>query len=304
MFQAPPIIHFEVFASLPDRFRRVDGSAPWLKVQKRNAPSDSFLEGPSFDRDGNLYVTDIPYGRIFKIAPDASVELVVEYDGEPNGLKFHRDGRAFIADHKNGILALDVTDGTLETICDRPKLERFRGVNDLFFASNGDLYFTDQGQSGLQDPSGRLYRLDRSGRLECVLDGIPSPNGVLLSPDEDSVLVSVTRANQVWRAPLLLDGGTSKVGAFLQLSGGFGPDGMAMDVDGNLAVSHPGLGSVWLFSPQGEPILRIASKTGKVVTNCAFGGPDRRWLYATEADTGLVLQAELDTPGLEMFGLS
>ena len=63
---------------------------------------------------------------------------------------------------------------------DRANGERFKGVNDLVFASNGDLYFTDQGQTGLHDPTGRLFRLRQSGKLELVLDGIPSPNGMQL----------------------------------------------------------------------------------------------------------------------------
>jgi sugar lactone lactonase YvrE len=54
--------------------------------------SRTLLEGPSFDR-GNLYVTNIPYGQILKVSSTGEFSLVVEYDGEPNGLKIHRDGR-------------------------------------------------------------------------------------------------------------------------------------------------------------------------------------------------------------------
>ena len=177
MFAAPPDVETEVFASLPEKYRRTGETAEWLRVQKRNASHDSFLEGPSFDAEGNLYVTDIPYGRIFRISPEGRFDLVAEYDGEPNGLKFHRDGRAFLADHKHGILALDVGTGKVEAVCDRPRLERFKGVNDLFFAPSGNLYFTDQGQSGLHDPSGRVYRLATDGRLECLLDNVRARTG-------------------------------------------------------------------------------------------------------------------------------
>ena len=71
--------------------------------------------------------------------------------------------------------------------------------------------------------------------------------------------------------------------AFIQLSGGLsGPDGMAMDEQGNLAVVHAGFGTVWHFSPQGEPLARIRSCAGIRTTNIAYGGPDRRTLYITE----------------------
>ncbi len=301
MFAAPPIIETEVFASLPEHFRKKNQTAEWLRVQMRGAQVHSFLEGPSFHRDGSLYVTDIPYGRIFRISPSGEFSLVLEYDGEPNGLKLHADGRIFIADHKQGILVLDPVTNRLSVYLDRPQLEHFKGVNDLFFAPNGDLYFTDQGQSGLQDPSGRVYRYTADGQLSCLLSNVPSPNGIVLAPDGASLLVAVTRANAVWRAPLLEDGTLSKVGIFLNLSGGVGPDGMALDIDGNLAVCHPGLGCVWLFDPYGEPIARVVSRTGRIVTNCAYGGPERRWLYITESDTGMVLRARMPRPGQPMY---
>ncbi len=60
MFAPPPVIETEVFASLPEPLRKTGQSAEWLRVQRRGAMMDSFLEGPSFDREGNLYVVDIP----------------------------------------------------------------------------------------------------------------------------------------------------------------------------------------------------------------------------------------------------
>ena len=159
MFAPPPVIETEVFARLPDKYRKAGQPSAWLSAQMRGAPMHSLLEGPAFDREGNLYVVDIAFGRVFKVSPAGEFELAAEYDGEPNGLKFHRDGRAFIADHSRGIMVMDPASGAVEPYCDRPRLERFKGTNDLTFASNGDLYFTDQGQSGLQDPSGRVYRL-------------------------------------------------------------------------------------------------------------------------------------------------
>ena len=78
-------------------------------MQRGGAPTDCFLEGPSFDRAGNLFVVDVAWGRIFRIAPDGRVELFTEYDGEPNGLKTHRDGRIFITDYRHGLMLLDPT---------------------------------------------------------------------------------------------------------------------------------------------------------------------------------------------------
>ena len=110
MFAKPPDIETRVFASLPDKFRR-SARSDWAHIQMRGRELDSFLEGPSFDLEGNLYVVDIPFGRVFRISPDGNWTLVVEYDGEPNGLKFDREGRMFIADHKHGIMQVDPITG-------------------------------------------------------------------------------------------------------------------------------------------------------------------------------------------------
>jgi gluconolactonase len=301
MFAAPPAIVARVFATIPESFSGINRRSTWVDVQFHGAPTANFIEGPSFDKEGNLWVTDIPWGRIFRIGSDGSVTLVAEYDGEPNGLKFHKDGRIFITDHKHGIMVLDPRTGKVEPYFDRPLLQRFKGLNDLVFASNGDLYFTDQGQTGLHDPTGRLYRLRASGQLDCILDNIPSPNGLVLNRDENILFLAVTRNNAVWRVPLMRDGTASKVGIFIQMSGGAGPDGMAIDDAGNLAVCHVGLGAVWLFGASGEPMMRINSPTGLMVTNCAYGGPDNKQLYITESRTGSVLVADMPIAGQKMY---
>ena len=155
--------------------------------------------------------------------------------------------------------------------------------------------------TGLQDPTGRVFRRRPDGHLECLLDGIPSPNGLALNRAENILFVCVTRNNAVWRVPMLPGGGTAKVGIFIQMSGGIGPDGMAMDEEDNLAICHVGLGTVWLFNRLGEPVYRVKSCTGLATTNCAYGGDDRRSLFITESSTGSVLRAELAVPGRALY---
>ncbi len=304
MFAPPPVIETRVFARIPDRYRTKGRSSVWVDAQRGGAPTDCFLEGPSFDRAGNLYVVDVPWGRIFRISPSGDVALVSEYDGEPNGLKIHRDGRIFIADFRHGIMLLDPRSGAVTPLAARLGVEHFKGVNDLVFAGNGDLYFTDQGHSGLHDPSGRVYRLTAAGRLEIVLQGIPSPNGLAFAPDESALYVNVTRDNAVWRVPFLPDRTPYKVGAFIRLSGGIGPDGLAVDEEGGLAVAHIGLGCVWLFDQFGEPTARVSSCAGRATTNVAFGGSGRRQLFITEGDSGQVLVADVAVPGLPLYSHS
>ncbi len=302
MFAPPPEIETRLFAKLPDDLLRADDRTGWLRDYQRGRALGSFLEGPSFDRAGFLYLVDIPHGRIFRVGPAGDFEVVADYDGQPNGLKIHRDGRIFIADHLNGIMELDPVNGKIMPFIPRERIADFKGPNDLFFAANGDLYFTDQGQTGLHDPTGRLYRYTSSGELECLIDNIPSPNGLVMAPDESALFLAVTRANSVWRVPFQLDGGIVKVSNFVQFPGGIGgPDGMAMDAEGNLVVAQVGGGSLWRFSPLGEPIARLRSSAGLLATNMAYGGLDNRTLFITESATGSILQADMPVPGQIMY---
>ncbi|MFC7397337.1 SMP-30/gluconolactonase/LRE family protein [Chelatococcus sp. GCM10030263] len=301
-FHPPKDVQTTVFATLPDELKTADATNEWVRFQPAGGPPSSLLEGPSFDEDGNLWCVDLPNGRIYRITPDGTFHVVTQYDGWPNGLKFHKDGRVFIADHKHGIMVLDPVNGKVEPYLVRANLERFKAVNDLFFAANGDLYFTDQGLTGLHDPTGRLFRVAPDGRVSCLLDNVPSPNGLVMNLDESMIYLAVTRGNCVWRVPLLADGGVAKVGVFVQLSGGWGgPDGLALDAEGRLFIAHVGMGSVWVVDRFGEPVYRIRSCAAMHTTNLAFGGPEGRSLFITESGSATILKAELDVPGKPMF---
>ena len=300
----PKLIVPEIFAELPTKFRKREmpsGHAVFGRVSSMPG-AGSFLEGPSFDREGRLYVTDIPHGRIFRISPEAEWELIIEYDGEPNGLKIHKDGRVFVADCKNGLMLLDAQRGTLSPIVSHDnRLRKFKGLNDLFFATNGDLCFTDYGLTGLHDPTGCVYRYTPEGRLILLADNIPGPNGLALNGKENILYIGVTRANAVWRIQLAPEGSVPRVGAFIHLSGGLGPDGMAMNESDGLAVVHPGMGAVWVFNHRGEQLYRIQLPDSEFVTNCAYGGSDRKTLYIVDSERGRICTARLPIAGRAMY---
>lgn len=296
--QTPIVRETEVFTRLPDRYRRTGERSDWADANRGGQPTDSFLEGPVFDRQGHLYVTDIPFGRLFRIDAAGEWDLVAQWDGEPNGAKFLNDRELLVTDYRNGLMAVDTLRGTVRPYLDRRNSERFKGVNDLIFDRQGNLYFTDQGQTGLHDPTGRLYRLRPSGQLDLLLSNVPSPNGVALSADERVLYLGVTRGNQVWRVPLLDDGSVAKVGAFFTSHGPSGPDGLAVDQAGRLIVANPGLGLAWVLNHRAEPEEVLTSCAGSSLTNVAYGGEGRRTLYATESVTGSVLRIDMGHAGL------
>jgi hypothetical protein len=114
-------------SSMPDEFRRKVGTE-WADANRPSAIDGVLHRRPSFDADGNLYIVDIPFGRIFKIAPDKKWSLVVEYDGWPNGLKISRDGRILVADYRHGIMELDARAGRMQKVLTSRNSESFKGV--------------------------------------------------------------------------------------------------------------------------------------------------------------------------------
>lgn len=295
--QTPPQrAQANVWTRMPEQFRQACRT-DWADANKSGEWIDSFLEGPVFDEQGNLYVTDIPFGRVFRISPAGQWELIVQYLGEPNGMKWLRKGVLLITDYRNGLMTLDVARAEVRPYLSRRNSESFKGVNDLTFDRHGNLYFTDQGQTGLHDPTGRVYRLRPDGHLDLLLANVPSPNGVVLSPDEKFLFVGATRGNEVWRAALMQDGTVSKVGRFFVSHGPSGPDGLAIDIRGNLVIANPGLGCVWLLDHQACPVGIWTSPAGNALTNIAFGGPDNQTLYCTESETGSILTIAMPYPG-------
>jgi sugar lactone lactonase YvrE len=142
----------------------------------------------------------------------------------------------------------------------------------------------------MTDQTGRVYRLTKDGRLDCLLDNGISPNGIVLSPDERFLYVAMTRSNAVWRLPLNADGSTTKAGLFFQSFGCAGPDGLAVDEEGSLFICHPSLGSVFVVDSDGVPKARIvtAPEGGKNLTNCTFGGEDGKTIFITDSIKGNV----------------
>jgi gluconolactonase len=300
MLQNPLIRPLELFSAMPEKFRQTGVRSEWADVNQGGRLADSFLEGPVFDTQGNLYVTDIPFGRVFRIDPKGEWDLVAQWHGEPNGMKFLSDTELLVTDYKNGLMRLNIQTGQVKSFLERRNSESFKGVNDLVLDARGNVYFTDQGQTGMHDPSGRVYRLSPDGKLDLLLNNVPSPNGIVLSPDERFLFVAATRGNAVWRMPLLSDGSVSKVGQFFTSYGPSGPDGLAMDESGRLLVANPGLAYVWVLSHWAEPEEILTGPKGASLTNMAFGGKDRKTLYCTDSTNGNILMADMSVAGCSL----
>ncbi|MBI3708935.1 MAG: SMP-30/gluconolactonase/LRE family protein [Proteobacteria bacterium] len=295
-FSPPRELTTRMMTRLPDRFR-IAKRNEWTEANMAGATAEAALEGPCFDASGRLYVVDIPFGRIFRIEQD-NWALVAHYDGWPNGLKVASDGTLIAADYRRGLMRIDPSAGTAVPLLGTISSEGFKGVNDLTLHPNGAILFTDQGQTGLHDPTGRVWRFWPDGRLDRLIANAPSPNGLVLNRAKTHLYIAMTRSAQIWVFALRDDAVVNKVQCFSQLPGGSGgPDGLAVDSHDRLFICDPGHGCVWVLDAHGEPCFRIVSCAGRVLTNCALAA-DGRTLVITDASTQSILACEIPPPAV------
>lgn len=261
----------------------------------------STLEGPAFDRDGNLCFVDWETSRIIALAPSGEVKEIFNTGGIPAGLAVDQDGSLWVADegdHIHGLLRID-RDGSSRVVIDSYEGSSLNGANDLIFAADGSVFFSDPWGSSAETPIGGFYRLRRDGRLDRLDSGLAFPNGVALSPDERYVYLAETYRTRILRYELRPDGHVGPKEEWAQTGPPSGPDGMAVDIDGFLYCAHYGGGRIDVFAPDGG-LVEVIPVPGANPTNCAFGGPDNRTLFVTEVETGSIYSCESAVPGLPL----
>ena len=277
-------------------------------------------EGPVWD-GRFLFFTNIVNSRIFRFDPESGGFTVWrEGTNEANGLMLDANG-VINACEGGGRRIVQYPDGG-ETIvlCAEFEGSRLNSPNDLAIDSRGRVWFTDPRYGDFRDDMEldheSVYRLDPqpdgSWNPVRVTYDTTAPNGLLLSPDEETLYVAQSKngegqKRELWAYPIV-EGGTGQesriVGDFKVLHNFYphrGVDGMCLDVDGNIIAtagwgeSGPG-GMIYVFAPDGR-VLETHPVPCDSPTNCAFAGPDLRDLYVTSTE-GHLLKARTDRQGL------
>ena len=259
------------------------------------------LEGPAFDRHGNLFFVDWVRHSIMRRSQDGELREFFNTGGIPAGLAFHPDGSLWVADEGDDIHGLlrITPDAEAAIVVNEFAGKPLNGANDLIFDNAGNIYFSDPWQTGAENPTGGFYRYTIDGELQQIDNGLAFPNGVALTHDGQYVILAETFRNRILRYRIEADGTIGPREVWATTTQPSGPDGMAMAMDGTLYVAHHGGGTVDIFMPDGNQAGSIEIP-GKRVTNCAFGGPQRTTLVITECDTGSLYSIELDVAGLPL----
>jgi gluconolactonase len=284
----------DVVGTIDRKDPRFDKLIPKDAKLLKLAEGFAWTEGPVWVPDkGYLLFSDIPNNVVNKYTPGKGVEAFLKPSGytgkekrggEPgsNGLVLDPEGRLTLCEHGDRQVTRIEKDGTKTVLAKEYRGKRFNSPNDLIFKSNGDLYFTDPPyglEKNWDDPARELdfcgvYRLAKDGKLTLLTATMSRPNGIAFSLDEKTLYVANSDPKKaVWMAFPVKDDGTLGEGKVFfdsteltKTKKGL-PDGMKIDMRGNLFATGPG--GVLVFAPDGTHLGTI--DTGEPTANCAFG---------------------------------
>lgn len=271
--------------------------APGAVIEKV-AGGFKFTEGPLWRPDGTLWFSDVQGNVVRSVTPAGKVTVLIENSGGvsrgapdafigSNGMAQAPDGSVWMVQHGARRIVRVAADHTLTPVVSRFEGKRLNSPNDLVFARDGALYFTDP-PYGLDkqddDPAKELafngvYRFAK-GRLQAVVRDLNRPNGLAFSPDFKILYVnnSDPANNLVMRYDVAADGTLANGRVFANLTSRIDglADGLKVDARGNVYTAGPG--GIWVLSAAGKHLGTI--QPPETPANCGWGD-DGKTLYIT-----------------------
>jgi gluconolactonase len=307
--------------------RRVSDKLPHQVV----ASDLQFPEGPVWLEDGSLLVVEIHGARLTRIRGEGSKETVASWAGPdragPNGAAIGPDGACYVANNGGFVWAkrgehfvpadlasgatqpdayvtgsidrVDLATGEITTLYTECDGQRLCGPNDLVFDSEGGLWFTDHGKRRAfdEDRCGVYYAKPDGSKIERALFPLHAPNGIGLSPDQETLYVAETPTGRLWSFPLTAPGKADARGkqCLVNTLGWF--DSLGVEADGTVVVAAIEHG-LCVVRPDGE--ISYVEVPGPAATNVCWGGQDLRTAYVTESLEGKLYSYEWPRSGLAL----
>lgn len=167
----------------------------YLITPQKVLQTDQYTEGVVFDRKGNLYFSQTKVGTITVLATDGSLKLWAQVKGA-NGHKIMPDGTHIVA-AQNSVIQLDENGKLLKVIAKEFNGKPLQYPNDITLDPQGGFYFTDSGDSNIQQPNGTVYYINAAGKINFVVTGLAYANGLLFTSDRKRLFVSESNKNRI-----------------------------------------------------------------------------------------------------------
>ncbi len=304
-------------ARVPDAaVREVDASfgryrLPLCKVERLAGPMTRWAEGPVWMGDARcLLWSDVPGNCIWRWDEETGATSIFRKpSGYANGNTRDRQGRLLTCEHGGRRVSRTEPDGRVVTLAEAFEGKKLNSPNDIVCKSDGSVWFTDpsfgilgnyEGTKAEPELPTQVYRWD--GKLAVVAEDINQPNGLAFSPDESVLYVVESRS--VPRKILAFDvskSGLSNRRVLIDAGPKGTPDGLRVDVDGNLwcgwGMGEAGLDGVHVFNPDGRLIGCI--DLPERCANVCFGGVHRNRLFMAASTSLYALH--VNTQGVAYF---
>jgi gluconolactonase len=240
----------------------------------------SNIEGPAFDKNGNLYVVNLEKdGTIGLVKPDGKAELFLTLPegSTANSIQFDSKGTMYLADFTgHNVLMVNMKSKKVSVYVHS---DAFNQPNDICINKRDQIFASDP---NWKESTGKLWRIDKGGKAVLLAEGLGTTNGIALSPDEKILYVNESVQKKIWAFNVDAKGNISNKRLFAEFPD-FGFDGMKCDVKGNVYVTRYGKGAIAVLSPEGKLIREVMLK-GKRCSNLVFGGPEKKHVFVTLQD--------------------
>jgi gluconolactonase len=242
--------------------------------------------------DGSVIFSETTANRTIKIDKDDNVTTFLDNTSGSNGMAFDRDGRLFVTQvpFGTGGIAILYPAAARRMLVDNYEGKPFGRANDLTVARNGGVYFTDSANAqpmpaaGVPLPPALYYLPPGSARATQLLTDVPFPNGVVLSRDEKTLYLNNTNGEYLLAFDVQADGAVKNRRNFAKYEGATanaagvlvsGADGLTLDSEGRLYAACAN--GVQVFSPQGQHLGTIPMP--RAPQNLSFAGAGKTTLY-------------------------
>jgi gluconolactonase len=293
-----------------------------------------FPEGPVFMNDGSIILVEIARGTLSKVNINGSVEVVADLGGGPNGAAIGPDGHCYVCNNggfewevslgKKGmrpisqsknyiggsIQKVNLSTGQYSTLYTECNGVALKGPNDIVFDKNGNFWFTDLGKVRKRNMDrGAIYWAKSDGsEIKEVIQPFMTPNGIGLSPDEQTLYVAETEGGKLYSYKIINEGQVEKItfpesingGKLLNIEGGIKRfDSLALEENGNICVATLINGGISVISPEGN-LVEFVKFDDPYITNICFGSQNLKTAYITASFEGLLLEVDWNRQGLPL----
>ena len=263
--------------------------APGAKLEKL-AGDFKFTEGPTCDRNGNIFFVDQDNDRIMEWSADGKLSTWMQPSQYANGMMFDAKGNLIAcADEHNQLWSI-APDKTVTVLVTNYDGKYLNGPNDVWIAPNGAMYISDPffkrtwwDHTTMALPNEEVFYLSPDRKtLTRVTDDLRKPNGITGTPDGKNLFVADMGANQTWRYDIQPDGTLTNKTLICKA----GSDGMTIDTEGDLYLTGRG---VTVFDKTGKQIDHIDVPESWTANVC-FGGKDHQTLFITASKSFYSIQ--------------